>query len=128
MECDLHFRMCALPELCRRTAGEFEGILRQVFLTLSCELEDQISPDVKQCMLLTLEKHKDIPLQTCQCLELLGDSLGRFDLQGQLRSLDSVREECRVRLTKLNEKTDKHLRCYETLGICAGAALIILLM
>ena len=128
MECELQFRMTALPDLCRRTAAECDGKLRRVFLTLSNELEDQIAPDVGQCMRSSLDKISDIPKQTSQCLVILGDSLGRFDLDGQLKSLESVRMECRERLKKLNDKSEKNLRSYQTLGICAGAALVILLM
>ena len=89
MECELQFRMCALPELCRRTAAESDGVVQNVFLALSNELEDQISPDVRKCMYSAIGKVKDIPEQTGQCLELLGDSLGRFDLEGQLKSLEN---------------------------------------
>ena len=35
MECELQFRMSALPDLCRQTAGECDGILRQVFSSLA---------------------------------------------------------------------------------------------
>lgn len=128
MECELQYRMTALPDLCRKTASECDGNLRRVFLFLSNELEDQISPDVGRCMRSALDKINDIPKQTLQCLLILGDSLGRFDLNGQLKSLESVRIECRERLKHLNEKSEKNLRSYQTLGICAGAALVILLM
>ncbi len=128
MECELQFHMSALPDLCRKTAAESEGLLRQVFIVLSNELEDQIAPDVGQCMRSALDKTNNIPQHTYQCLQILGDSLGRFDLDGQLKSLEAVRLECRDRLRKLNEKSEKNLRSYQTLGICAGAALVILLM
>lgn len=128
MECELQFRMSALPDLCRQTASECDGALRQVFALLSQELEDQISPDVKRCMGSVLAKSKDLPVQTYQMLELLGSNLGRFDLNGQLRGLESVRQECRLRLNKLMNNADVRLRSYQTLGLCAGAALVILLM
>lgn len=128
MECELQFRMCALPELCRQTAAETDGMLRQVFLGLSNELEDQISPDVRRCMHCVLTKVKELPSVTAQCLQLLGDSLGRFGLQGQLKALQTVRQECRVKLSKLLVTSDARLRSYQTLGLCAGAAIVILLI
>ena len=128
MMCELQFRMSALPDLCRQTAGECAGILRQVFLKLANELEDQISPDVSGCMRTVLAQKLDIPLQTKDALELLGDHLGRFDLHGQLKGLETVRQECRTKLNKLIGSKESHLRSYQTLGLCAGAALVILLM
>lgn len=128
MECELQYRMCALPDLCRQTAGETDGILRKVFAALANELEDQISPNVRQCMQTVLANVKDIPGQTFHSLELLGDSLGRFDLQGQLKGLESIRQECRINLSKLMGNSETRIRSYQTLGLCAGAAIIILLI
>lgn len=128
MECELQYRMSALPDLCRQTAAECDGVLRQIFSMLATELEDQISPDAQQCMKTVLSKTKKVPLQTAQCLQQLGSSLGRFDLKGQLKGLEAARQDCRTRLSKLSENADVRLRSYQTLGLCAGAALVILLM
>lgn len=128
MECELQFRMTALPELCRQTAADTNGILANVFVSLADELESQICPDVKSCMTAVLNKTKDIPSKTLESLHLLGQSLGRFDLQGQLKGLETVRQECRIKLNKLMGNSDVRTRSYQTLGICAGAALVILLM
>lgn len=128
MECELQYRMYPLPQLCRMTAEECSGVLKNVFSSLANQLEDQISPDVRYCMRSVLSEQPNIPGQALECLYLLGDSLGRFDLQGQLKGLDTVRQECRQRLTKLNAGADVRLRSYQMLGICGGAALIILLI
>ena len=128
MECELQFRMTALPELCRQTASETSGILAKVFTMLANELENQICPDVKSCMAAVLSKTKDIPSQTMESLHLLGHCLGRFDLQGQLKGLESVRQECRIKLNKLMGNSEVRTRSYQTLGLCAGAALAVLLI
>lgn len=128
MECELQYRMLALPDLCRQTSQETDGILNKVFSMLALELEDQISPDVSSCMKAVTGKLKDIPTQTLESLRLLGDCLGRFDLQGQLKGLETVRQECRMKLNKLLGNSEIRIRSYQTLGICAGAALVILLM
>ena len=56
----------------------------------------------------------------------MGSSLGRFDLEGQLQGLESVRIYCREQLDELSKDRDVRLRSYQTLGLCAGAALAIL--
>lgn len=128
MECELQYRLTPLPELCRQAAKQCKGILSDVFLALTEELEDQISPDVERCMSAGLSNFKDIPVKTLGLLELLGRSLGRFDLNGQLRGLESVRQECSRLLQELSNNKDVRIRSYQTLAICAGAALAILFL
>ena len=128
MECELQYRMYPLPELCRLTALECTDSLRNVFSELANQLEEQISPDVRYCMRTVLANQNRIPSQALDCLYLLGDSLGRFDLQGQLKGLENVRTTCRERLNRLNAGGDSRLRSYQMLGLCGGAALIILLI
>lgn len=126
MECELQYRLTPLPMLCRQAATETNDLLSRAFLSLATELEDQISPDVERCMNAALSKVKDMPQLTNDALVLLGRSLGRFDLNGQLKGLEGVRRECRRNLENLNKNKDVRLRGYQTLGLCAGAALVIL--
>lgn len=126
MECELQYHLTPLPELCRQAGRESSGVIRGVMLALARELEDQISPDVASCMLAALSKTGEIPKLTYRCLRALGRSLGRFDLTGQLRGLEAVRATCRKELEDLAKNRDVRLRSYQTLGLCAGAALAIL--
>lgn len=125
-ECELQYRLTPLPELCRNIAKECSGSLSALFLRLGSELEDQISPNVSSCMQAAIAATDRLPKQTSDVLTLLGESLGKFDLNGQLRGLESVRGECNRRLDALSENQDVRLRSYKTLGLCAGAALVIL--
>ncbi len=126
MECELQYRLTPLPELCRQAARECSGVLKHAFLELSRELEDQIAPDVQRCMTAALSKCPDMPSRTLEALQLLGRSLGRFDIDGQLKGLEAVRQECRRSLGQLAQNREYRIRSYQTLGICAGAALAIL--
>jgi len=127
MECELQYRLTALPSLCRQAAGQANGILRTVFLQIATELEDQICPDVKSCVEAVVQKHgASIPKITKQMLLMLGASMGRFDLEGQIRGLEAVRTESRRQVELLCADKDQRVRSYQALGICAGAALVIL--
>lgn len=126
MECELQYRLTPLPELCRQAANEFVSIPGQVFQQLVSEMEAQISPDLGCCMAAALEKTPNIPTITKSELELLGKTIGRFDLDGQLKGLEAVRQDCRRHLDSLGTNREQRLRSYQTLGICAGAALVIL--
>ena len=126
MECELQYRLTPLPELCRMSAAEENGILSAVFLHLSEELENQYSPIVGQCMDVVLGRIVGLPHLTKQALHMLGQTLGRFDIQGQLTGLAGVKRECRQKLDKLYKNKVERTRRYQTIGLCAGAALIIL--
>lgn len=128
MECELQFRLTPLPDLCRQAARERSGPVSRVLRELAEELDSQISPDVASCMSAALVAAGDIPRYTEENLKLLGSSLGRFDLKGQLNGLEAVRASCRRSLDELGNNRDIRLRSYQTLGLCAGAALAILLI
>lgn len=126
MECELQYRLTPLPALCRQVAKTFPGLLGKAFWELALEMEAQISPDMDGCMDAVLKKMPNIPSVTRQGMTLLGRTVGRFDMDGQLRGIDAVRQECRRNMDKLNNNLDQRLRSYQTLGLCAGAALAIL--
>ncbi|MBQ9761650.1 MAG: stage III sporulation protein AB [Oscillospiraceae bacterium] len=126
MGCELQYRLTPLPELCRTAADVTRGTIRHIMEGLAQELEQQIAPDVSVCMAATLQKtQKTSPILTGH-LERLGEWLGRFGLQGQLKSLDGLKAQCGDALKDLSFHRAERLRSYQTLGFCAGAALAIL--
>lgn len=128
MECELQFRLTPLPELCRLAGREAKGSVREVLLTLSRELDMQMAPDVDGCMKAAVIRSGTLPPRIKEILLHMGRSLGRFDLEGQLKGLEAARGTCRRELDALTHNRDSRLRSYQTLGLCAGAALAILLI
>jgi len=126
MECELQYRSTDLPTLCQQTAQECSGKIRRLFESLYRELESQVCPNVERCMASALEQSGDLPRVVAYFCRNLGNTLGKFDLQGQLRGLDGIRQECRQKLLHLQDNHEARLRSYQTLGLCAGAALAIL--
>ena len=128
LEADLQYRLTPLPELCRMAAGETKGILRTVFLNLYRELKWQKLPDAGSCMYAAIQRSGEIPPRVRRLLVQLGHTLGKFDLPGQLQGIQSVRKRCEDTLVTIRKNRDERLRSYQTLGICAGAALAIILI
>ena len=128
MECELQYRMSSLPELCNSAADVCTGCLKLVLRQLSIELQAQIIPDAPTCMHEALNKCYNVPQKLHKCLQQLGDSLGRFDLAGQLEGLATVKRYAEYELEQLRRNQDVRLRSYQTLGICAGAALVVLFL
>lgn len=126
MSSELEYRLTPLPELSRKAARASSGVLRDVFLNLTRELDWQSEPDAGSCMRSAMEKCHDLPVCLRRPLRLLGQTLGRFDLPGQLQGIKASQDVCRRELARLEQNRDVRLRSYQTLGLCAGAALVIL--
>lgn len=126
MESELQYRLTQLPELCRQASSHCSGMLSDIFLQLTHELENQVAPDVERCMRSSIALQRDTPEEMRQLLELFGRSLGKFDLNGQLKGIALTRHACDIQLEELTTDKDVRLRSYRTLALCAGAALAIL--
>ena len=126
MNCELAYRLTPLPELCRKVGSFSQGRVGQVFSDLAEELDRQISPNVSCCMEAVLEKIHDLPGKTRSALLELGRTLGCFDLEGQVSGITLVKELCEKEMESLATNRTQRIRCYQTLGLCAGAALAIL--
>lgn len=126
MQCELQYRLTPLPDLCRQAGNQCGQEMQRLLIRLAEELESQISPDVAGCMQIVLAQSRILPERTERNLRLLGNSLGRFDLDGQIQGLESLRHYCREDLKTLRKTRDEHMRSCQTLGLCAGAALVIL--
>ena len=128
MENELQYRLTALPELCRMAAETTRGDLSNVFSNLYRELQSRKLPDAGSCMYAAIRQSGEIPSRIRRLLIQLGNSLGQFDLPGQLTGLRAVDKRCRDSLEHIRKDRDQQLRCYQTLGVCAGAALAVILI
>ena len=127
MQNELEYRLSPLPQICANAAREANGCLQKVFWALSQELENQIAPDASSCMAAALASVKDLPPQVFKALIALGNSFGKYDLQGQLNEISAIKQQYLALLEKMRENQDLRLRSYRTLGLCIGAGLAILL-
>lgn len=127
MSCELSYRMTALPVLCRGAAAGSGGTVRGFLLGLATELEKQTAPDVQICVYQVLERLQPSGRLRRQLSEL-GATLGRFDLPGQLRGLESAIRSTEEALRSVRDGAADRRRSYQTLGLCAGAAMAILFL
>ena len=128
MQCELQYRMTSLPEICRQAAGNGSGEIKTLLYCLAQELDQQLLPDVRGCVEIAVKSVGDLPKSVRECVEELGRTLGRFDTDGQVRQLEAARLNSRKRLENLEKGAQERLRAYQTLGICGGAAIAILLV
>lgn len=126
MECDLRYRMTPLPELCSGASQVCTGCVSVILERLCAALEAQTVPNAEACMKHVLLEYSTLSASLGQCFSQLSVSLGRFDLPGQIQGLASVKEQAEFELKLLQSNQSVRLRNYQTLGLCAGAALAVL--
>ena len=125
---DLQYRLTPLPQLCRQASALFHNPIGNFFEKLSDELNNRQHSEPVECVNVVLENFSSISPIVKDQLLTLGNSIGRFDVDGQVKGMESVRHECERNLQLLRDNRENRLRSYQTLGLCAGAALAILLV
>ncbi len=125
---DLAYRLTPLPEVCRSVAKSVGGSVGKAFSYLAMELDSQVCPDAACCMEAALNSACDLPKSCRTYLLQLGQTLGRFDMAGQLSEIAATKADCLEKLDAIRADRDVRIRNYQTLGLCAGVALAILLI
>lgn len=125
MEWELKFRLTELPDLCRIGGDAAGSVLGPIFREVADRLDRAEVTDICAC-LNGCASRQELPRSLRRNLRELGRSLGQFDLEGQLQGLQAVRLQCRKDLQNMEQDAPQRLRSYQTLALCAGAALAIL--
>ena len=126
MECELQFRQTDLPSLCRMVSGVTDGAVSALFSNLSDLLNRQDTSEPLECVRKAAYSQEGLSGSARALIMELGSTLGCFDLPGQLRGIASVKRNCIRIMDELIRGRDNRLRSYQTLGLCAGAALAII--
>lgn len=126
MRSELQYRLTPLPELCEFTAEHLTGIPQEIMKCFSRELYKRISPDAGSCMQAVLSSMPQLTGSSRRVFWELGQTLGKFDMEGQLTGLEYIKNLCDLEIETLYKKRDDRMRSYHTLGFCAGIAIAVL--
>lgn len=124
---ELQTNMAPLPVCCAAAAHCARGEMAVLFDCLSQKLEKGEVNSAAQCMAECVAQ-QDLPPQLTQRLLQLGDTLGRYDLSGQIGGIQSISQLCMRDLQALTAARGKSLKSCQALGLCTGAAVAILLL
>ena len=128
MICEMNYRMPPLAALFRGASDVSKGPISQALGKMAFELEQQLTPNVEACMHAAIAAVPNLPEKPADHLRSLGTSLGQFDLEGQIDRLQAASVLCKQDLQSMGSGRETRLRNYQTLGICAGVALVIILL
>lgn len=126
IESELRYRKVPISVVFRRVDTESD-VINLLFKNLAEELEGQISPNVICCVNAVLMQTSQLPDDLKSSVTNMGKIIGTFDLDGQIKGLESLCEESRNILRNLTENQDVRLRNNRTLVLCAGIVVVILL-
>ncbi len=128
MRCELRFTMTPLPRLCQVVVQTAHGTVKTLFTHLQGCLENSDSPEQAMRNAIARTKRLTLPDEILFSLLELGQTLGKFDLDGQISMLEMSQKRIRLCLERYEKDQAQRCRSYQTLGLCAGAALILLMI
>lgn len=128
MESELTYRRIPLPDICRMIGSMNIGLIGKIFAKVATLLDAKTSSSVVSCMQIALLDVDGVSRNLTPVMKQLGCNLGKFDVDGQIVGIRSVKEECRSILKSLETNQTEKMRSIKTLGVCAGAAVAILLV
>ena len=128
MESELRCASPTYAAVCKRLSETATGAVSQFFSALADDASDSDFEPVGATRRAVERSGLILQPAAFLALEQLFDGFGRFDLTGQLRQLGLAREALSHQAGRLREQTEAKCRSYEILGLCAGAAVLILVV
>ena len=127
MLCELECHVTPLPQLLRRAAKIAGGDAASILHDAAGRMELGLDADAPASMEAVLAARRPGGYLG-ELFRDLGQTLGCFDLAGQLRGLESALQRGQQMLRSHQQGRGSRVRSYQTLGLCAGAALAILFL
>jgi len=130
MKSEIQYRMTPLPELFGQLARSPEPAVGGMFARCAGILRANRTSPPAAAFKRAMEEEKRLVLspESRQTLTALGMALGRFDVEGQCRSIELAQRRLQAESDALEEKKRARCRSYETIGVCAGLAIAVILV
>lgn len=130
MERELTFRLTPMPELLERLSGEKQAPWELFFARCKCGLLHLGERSLGDIWRSALEEGTDLLLgnEERQIMLELGEVVGRYDGEGQQAALERAVSGLEHCWKRAQTEWDRMGRVYSSLGLGAGAMLVILLL
>ena len=130
MKNEISYRLTPLPELFAMLAQQSDKAVGEFFGCCAQQMAQNPAASVQGIVCDALQKTPQLTLsQTArQTLLELSMSLGKFDAAGQMSAITLAAGRFRQELQTLESRRRERCRSYETIGVCAGLALAVILL
>ena len=115
-----------LPQAFALMAASCNGVLEKIFTAVAKEMDKQHWVTPLAAMEHGVHEGKEVLVEPI-LLELAA-KLGKYDLDAQLQAIETARHRTEELLFQMEQERSNKSRTYETLGVCAGLAVAILLI
>ena len=115
-----------LPQAFALAAASCDGVLSMLFADTAKKMDRNPWMTAAEAM-----KQVEFSQQNSQLLSIcveLAEGLGQYDLNSQLCAVSSAKERTEALLNYAEQERSVKSKLYETLGICAGLSMAILLI
>ncbi len=127
METEIRFRLLPVPELLRSSAGNCRTGLRELFYSAAARMERDPTCSAERAFAAS-RRPDSLPPEGFSILCTLSHSLGQSDMEGQMRAVALAKAQLSRLLDALSRDQEGRCRSYCALGVCAGLAIVILLI
>jgi len=128
MESELKYHQLSIQELCYRIRSCYSGCVAKFMHSLALALDKNDETDISKCVNKILLTNQSVPQRTRALLSDIGKTFGCFDLDGQITQLEYHKAKCIQELEGYIKNKEGYIHSCQTLGLCAGAAVAILLI
>lgn len=129
MQCEISYSLTPIGKLCGILSsacggevGAFYGAMEQKLKDGTRSVAEAAGAAMSETTGLRLT-----PLARQSLMELFG-SFGKFGSEEQLKLIALTMERITAELSELSAQKQSRCRCYEALGVCAGLAMVILVI
>lgn len=115
-----------LPILFSSLSKMVQGSVKEIFSDLSSQMEENRWMSLSTAMERVVQKHPDD--QSDEILLKLAADMGSYNLEAQIGAIDIALLQTQQRLSAMENERSVKSKTYKTLSICAGLAVVILLL
>lgn len=127
---ELQYRLTPLPEVFAALSDGANVQIAALFASFSAQLRGAQTCTVGYAYRQALRKVRGLQIsgQTHAALLVLFDSLGKYDLEGNLQLLSLTAEQLQAELRQTQAAAGARCKTYITLGVCTGLAAAVILL
>lgn len=129
MQCEISYSLTPIGKLCGILSSACSGEIAGFYAVMEQKLKDATRsvPEAAKAAMAETAGLRLTPLARQSLMELFG-SFGKFGSDEQLKLIALTQERISAELAELSAQKQSRCRCYEALGVCAGLAMVILVI
>lgn len=127
MHGEVQYNQTRLPQLCRVVSQHCSGAAENLFGEIAAGLERDLESSAAAIFQQTMERCP-APAEAVQIWYSLAQTFGRYDPQRQGEAIAGARQRMELLCRRAEELRKGRCRQFRLFGVCAGAAIVLLLL